>query len=178
MFRFRRRVRRRGTTVTKHYLEHKEKARELLLARLSYFNEHYGFEWNRVAVRNQRRCWGSCSSLKNLNFNYKILFLPPHLQDYIVVHEMCHLVELNHGVRFWQLVEQTMPEYARHRAELRAIDKLGHSVKVLTVVRDRYQSYAIAPMTPLSGVVTRYQPSCESCARSEVCNCSFGRDSA
>ena len=63
-----RRVRaKRASTVTKHYLEHKELTRSLILERLEYFNQHYQFTFNRVAIKNQRRCWGSCSSLKNLN---------------------------------------------------------------------------------------------------------------
>lgn len=115
--------RKRVSSVTKHYSEHKELARSLALARLEQINQHYGFVWKRVAIRNQRRCWGSCSSLKNLNFNYKILFLPPHLSDYIIVHELCHLVEMNHGQQFWDLVAQQAPDYKMHIAELRAIER-------------------------------------------------------
>lgn len=120
-----RKVRRkkRVSSVTKHYIEHKETARELALARLQHFNQHYNLEWKRVAIRNQRRCWGSCSSLKNLNFNYKIAFLPTHLTDYIIVHELCHLVEMNHGPRFWELVAQQIPEYQSHIIELRIIER-------------------------------------------------------
>lgn len=134
----RRRVR-RGSSMTKHYKEHKEAARELALARLTHFNQHYNLQWNRVAIRNQRRCWGSCSSLKNLNFNYKIILLPPHLVDYIVVHELCHLAHLHHRQSFWDLVAEQIPNYKECVAELRAIDKLGHSVEVLTVVQEKYQ---------------------------------------
>ena len=83
-----------------------------------------------MAIRNQRRCWGSCSSKKNLNFNYKIQFLPEHLADYIIVHEMCHLVELNHGQKFWDLVAAQIPEYERYVTELRAIDKGGHGLLI------------------------------------------------
>ena len=122
------RVRRRASSVTKHYQEHKEMARELAIARLHHFNQHYELEWKREAIRNQRRCWGSCSSLKNLNFNYKVLFLPPELRDYIIVHELCHLVELNHGQRFWALVAEQIPDYRLHRAQLRAIDRGGNSI--------------------------------------------------
>lgn len=165
----RRRVRRRtGTTVSKHYLAHKEAARELVLARLAYFNQHYNLVWNRVAIRNQRRCWGSCSSLRNLNFNYKIQFLPPHLRDYIIVHELCHLTHMNHGRDFWTLVAEVMPEYPQYVRELRTIDKLGQSITVLTAVQARYQSYAIAPDLRPSGVVTMSQPSLESCVCSEA----------
>jgi predicted metal-dependent hydrolase len=122
----RRVVRKRATTVTKHYVLHKEMARSFVLERLNHFNEYYKLSWNRVAIRNQRRCWGSCSANKNLNFNYKILFLPPHLADYIIVHELCHLTHLHHGKEFWDLVAEVLPEYPRLLRELREIDKKGH----------------------------------------------------
>lgn len=167
MWTYRRRRRRtRATTVTKHYLEHKEAARELVLARLMYFNQHYNLAWNRIAIRNQRRCWGSCTSLKNLNFNYKLFLLPPHLCDYIIVHELCHLKHLHHKQDFWHLVGEQIPEYKKYVAELRAIDKLGHSVGVLTKVREHYQSYATELAKPLSDVETNSLPSLESCEHS------------
>jgi predicted metal-dependent hydrolase len=130
---FRRRkrtVRKRATTVTKHYITHKEETRKLALARLTHFNQFYNLTWNRVAIRNQRRCWGSCSAKKNLNFNYKILFLPPHLADYIIVHELCHLTHLHHGKEFWDLVAQQLPDYRALLTELRAIDKAGHKMLI------------------------------------------------
>ena len=136
----RRRRRRRGSSVTKHYLENKEAARELVLARLHHFNQHYNLKWNRVAIRNQRRCWGSCTSLKNLNFSYKLLLLPEHLRDYIIVHELCHLEHLNHGKDFWGLVAEQVPEYRKCVAEIRAIDRLGNSVAVLSEIQRRCQS--------------------------------------
>lgn len=119
-------MRKRASTVTKHYVAHKETARELVLLRLAHFNQFYNLTWNRVAIRNQRRCWGSCSAKGNLNFNYKIQFLPPHLRDYIIVHELCHLMHLHHGQEFWDLVAQQLPNYKMLLTELRAIDKLGH----------------------------------------------------
>lgn len=178
MWKWRKVRKRKGDSVTKHYLEHKEEARKLVLARLQYFNAHYGFEWKRVAIRNQRRCWGSCSSLKNLNFNYKIILLPPHLADYIVVHEMCHLVHLHHKQTFWDLVGEQIPEYKKCVAELRAIDKLGGSVTALTKVRDHYQSCATKPVKRSSDEETMTLPSHESCGCSEVCNCSVERVSS
>ncbi len=123
-------VRKRATTVTKHYLAHKEVARELALARLHHFNQHYNLSWNRVAIRNQRRCWGSCSANKNLNFNYKIQFLPPHLADYIIVHELCHLTHLHHGKEFWNLVGEQLPNYKELLLELREVDKAGHRMLI------------------------------------------------
>lgn len=105
----------------KHFAEHKEKARTLVQERLAHFNQHYGLMWNRVAIRNQRSRWGSCSRKKNLNFNYKIALLPPHLADYIIVHELCHLGELNHSSKFWSLVSQTLPQHRSLRRELRKV---------------------------------------------------------
>jgi predicted metal-dependent hydrolase len=117
------RRRKRRTSITKHYLAHKEEARALVLQRLSYWNEFYGFTYKRVAIRNTRRCWGSCTSLKNLNFSYKLLFLPPRLCDYIIVHELCHLKELNHKEQFWKLVAEQLPDYEKRIEDLKRFEK-------------------------------------------------------
>ncbi len=105
--------------TSKQYVEYKEQARELVKQRLEYFNQFYGFAFHRVAIRNQKTRWGSCSKKGNLNFNYKIALLPVALQDYIVVHELCHLQEMNHSSRFWALVAKTMPNYAQLRRNLK-----------------------------------------------------------
>lgn len=109
--------------MTKHYLAHKESARAVINSRLEHFNQHYGFTYNRVAVRNQQRCWGSCTSLGNLNFSYRLLFLPPEIRDYIIVHELCHLIEMNHGPKFWELVGQTVPDHRERRYTLKQIEQ-------------------------------------------------------
>jgi predicted metal-dependent hydrolase len=138
-----RRRKKRATSVTKHYVTHKESAREVIHARLHHWNQFYGMEFNRVAIRNQRRCWGSCTSLKNLNFSYKILFLPAHLQDYIIVHELCHLQELNHGKNFWLLVAQQVPDYKVHIQELRSIEQGGMSYVRLEKLKENEHSDVI-----------------------------------
>lgn len=104
-----------------HFAEHKEQARALVHERLAHFNQHYGFRWNRTAVRNQKSRWGSCSRKRNLNFNYKLALLPPRLADYIIVHELCHLGELNHAPKFWGLVARAIPEHRALRRELRRV---------------------------------------------------------
>lgn len=131
-----RKRRKRATSVTKHYTEHKEAARALVVERLQQYNQHYNFTWNRVAIRNTKRSWGSCSSLKNLNFSYKLLFLPEDLCDYIVVHELCHLQELNHGPRFWLLVAETIPDYKERIQKLKQIERHGASIKALLAIKN------------------------------------------
>jgi predicted metal-dependent hydrolase len=101
------------------YLDNKKKARDLVLGRLEHFNQFYGLNWGRISIRSQKSRWGSCSRAKNLNFNYKLLWLPVELQDYIIVHELCHLAELNHSKRFWALVARIIPEYHKLRRQLR-----------------------------------------------------------
>ncbi len=126
------------------YTAHKEATRSLVFARLAYYNEHYQFSWNRIAIRDTKRSWGSCTSLKNLNFNYKLLFLPPHLQDYIIVHELCHLEALHHGESFWQLVGETVPAYKECVAELKHIDRTcGGNVRLLKAVQASYHARPI-----------------------------------
>lgn len=127
MWSFRRKRTRRRTKrkPTKHYLTHKETARAFIHGRLVVFNTHYGFSYKRVFIKNQKSCWGSCSEHGNLNFNYKLLFLPSHIADYVIIHELCHLAELNHSPRFWSLVAQRCPEYKTCRKELKALTMHG-----------------------------------------------------
>lgn len=109
--------------INKTYRLYKEAARALILARLQYFNQYYQLTYNRVAIRDQRRCWGSCSSKGNLNFSYKLLFLPPCLRDYVVVHELCHLRVLNHSQAFWDVMAEIMPDYKERALALRTLER-------------------------------------------------------
>lgn len=127
---FRRRIRRvrrkrKVSSVSrKSFIEHKEGARILVRERLEHFNTVYNFKYNKIAIRNQRSRWGSCSKKGNLNFNYRIALLPEKLSDYIIVHELCHIGEFNHSQKFWDLVAKTVPDYCEKRAALRRI-RLG-----------------------------------------------------
>lgn len=101
------------------YLKYKAKINKLIHERIKFFNCIYQLEFKIISVKNQKTLWGSCSNKKNLNFNYKIIFLPKNLRDYIIVHELCHLKEMNHSKKFWQLVAQTIPNYFIIRKILR-----------------------------------------------------------
>lgn len=101
------------------YLKYKELAREIAEKKLKRFNAHYGFKWKRISIRNTKSRWGSCSSNKNLNFSYRIIYLPEHLSDYIIIHELCHLGQFNHSKKFWALVEKACPDYKKSRREIR-----------------------------------------------------------
>jgi len=80
-----------------------------------------GASYARVSIKDQKTCWEVVRGKGNLNFNYKLLFLPEHLQDYVIVHELAHLSELSHSPRFWALVGTVIPDYAARRRELRAM---------------------------------------------------------
>lgn len=101
------------------YQKYKEAARKLVLSRLSCWNAAYGLKYERVSIKNHRTQWGSCSEKRNLNFNYKIVFLPKRLADYVIVHELSHVREMNHSDRFWRVVAEAIPDYARRERALR-----------------------------------------------------------
>jgi predicted metal-dependent hydrolase len=97
----------------------KFRAKKLVCERLKIINQELGFNYNRVVIKNQRSKWGSCSCLKNLNFNYRILFLPLELADYLIAHELCHLREMNHSRSFYKLLRSIMPDFYSRQRELK-----------------------------------------------------------
>lgn len=103
----------------KEYVALKAQALALAKQKVNRWNQYYGFFYNSVNIKNQATRWGSCSKKRNLNFNYKIVYLAEHLVDYLVVHELCHLKEFNHSEKFWALVAKTIPEYKTRRKELK-----------------------------------------------------------
>ncbi len=116
------RVRRPPSRASRlQYQEHKTEAREKILERLEYFNRHYAFSWKAVSIRNQKSRWGSCSKARTLSFNFRLILISPHLLDYVIVHELCHLAEFNHSRAFWARVSETVPDWKSHRAELKKI---------------------------------------------------------
>lgn len=101
----------------------KLKARQHLEPRLIHWAERNGLACSRIGWRNQRSRWGSCSSKGSISLNLRLLFLPPALVDYVLVHELAHLEHPNHSPAFWARVEQMLPETPRLRHELRQADR-------------------------------------------------------
>ena len=95
------------------------KAKETITKRVSYFARLMGVSYRNITIREQKTRWGSCSSEKNLNFNWKLILAPPEVLDYVVVHELCHLKEMNHSKAFWDEVEKVMPEYETYKLWLK-----------------------------------------------------------
>ena len=102
-----------------HYLKNRETARKIMKNKVDKYSKELGLAYQKISIRDQKTRWGSCSKQGNLNFNYKIILLPEHLQDYIIIHELCHLQELNHSKKFWNLVSTICPEHKNYRRELK-----------------------------------------------------------
>lgn len=113
-------------TVTLHVLDkrkykddlkkwYKDQTAKIISERITVLNCRLNLTYNKVIIRNQRSRWGSCSRKGNLNFNLLLAALPPELIDYIIIHELLHLKEMNHSKKFWQLVETVDPHYKNHR---------------------------------------------------------------
>ena len=98
---------------------YRKKAFENISDRISYYQCYFIERPTQVIVKKQRKRWGSCTAKHKLLFNFKCVMLPLWVLDYIVVHEMCHMVHLNHSNEFWSLVEQILPDYKLRRKWLK-----------------------------------------------------------
>ena len=98
--------------------------REYLAPRLQTLSAKTELRYNRVFVKQQRTRWAGCSRHRNISLNLKLLFLPPALVDYVLIHELCHLAEMNHSQQFWMMVEKHCPHHRKLDAQLREMWKL------------------------------------------------------
>lgn len=85
--------------------------------RLGYLSERFGFHYNRVTIRNNKRNWGSCSSKNSISLNLQMMKLPDELIDYILLHELVHTIEKNHGPGFWELLDKFTGNRAKELAK-------------------------------------------------------------
>ena len=88
-----------------------DEALKVIPERVKYYAPLLGVRYGRITIRNQRSRWGSCSGRKNLNFNCLLMLTPPEVIDSVVVHELCHLKEMNHSERFYAEVLRVFPDY-------------------------------------------------------------------
>lgn len=88
-------------------------------ARVRKYAPIVGVTYGRITIRNQKTKWGSCSGKGNLNFNCLLMLCPEEVRDYVVVHELCHRLEMNHSDRFWSQVERVLPDYRKGRDYLK-----------------------------------------------------------
>jgi len=99
----------------------KQKAKPQFNLMLQNLAEAFGFHYNRLSIRAQKTRWGSCSCSKNINLNCKLLFMPEEIVRYVMIHELCHTVEMNHSKNFWALVEECDDLYKYHRKKLKEL---------------------------------------------------------
>lgn len=95
------------------------RAKRIIPQRVRYYANIMGVDYGRITIRMQKSRWGSCSSKGNLNFNCLLMRTPDEIVDYVVVHELCHLKEMNHSPRFWAEVEKIFPDYKERRKWLK-----------------------------------------------------------
>ncbi|ACA53649.1 M48 family metallopeptidase [Clostridium botulinum] len=106
---------------------YKEQAVKVLKERTDYYSNILKVAPKNIVIKNQKTLWGSCSSKGNINYNYKIVMAPLKILDYIVVHELCHLVHMNHSKDFWHLVESIIPDFKERRNWLK---ENGYKLKI------------------------------------------------
>jgi predicted metal-dependent hydrolase len=104
-----------------HFTNYELRALDLARGKVSFWAEKLNYQYGDVRVKQLKSRWGSCSSKGDLTFNYKVLFLEGNLQDYVIVHELCHIKQPNHSQKFWNLVERSLPNYEKMRSAIKTI---------------------------------------------------------
>ena len=98
---------------------YKKQAREIFAARVEHYSQKYGFSYQKVKLSSAKKRWGSCSAKGNLNLTWRLVMMPLEIIDYVIVHELAHLRELNHSKAFWAEVERILPDYKTRRKWLK-----------------------------------------------------------
>ena len=99
--------------------ELRQQARKRLTERTDYYKTILGVDYKRIRIADQKTRWGSCSSTGTISYNWHLVLLPDAILDYVVVHELCHLRQMNHSKDFWKLVEGILPDYQSRRKWLK-----------------------------------------------------------
>ena len=109
----------RPAYTNKERAEGRKRAAEIIEARCRYYAPVMGVSYGTVTIREQKTRWGSCSAKGNLNFNWKLVLMPPEILDYVVVHELAHRIQMNHSAAFWAEVGKILPDYKERRQWLK-----------------------------------------------------------
>ncbi len=100
-------------------LWYKKIAKQILKDRLEFIESRVKLKSSAMKISDSKGRWGSCNNRGNICFNFRVIMLPPRIIDYVIVHELCHLVEMNHSKRFWDLVQKFLPNYTISRKEIK-----------------------------------------------------------
>lgn len=144
----------------------REEAKILLPQKLSYFAEQYGFKFRKVTIKHNSSNWGSCSRAGNINLNLNLIRLPEPLCDYVLLHELCHLKEPNHGPHFHALLERLCLSNIRHLIDLGSPDAMKYhawlenanassSASLSATLTNLFKSPSRPSMPPLNEVLSR-----------------------
>jgi predicted metal-dependent hydrolase len=106
--------------------EYKKNAKNYIVPRVNELAEKFGFDYNKIRITSASTRWGSCSSMRNLNFSYRLILIPKEVIDYVIIHELCHLRHMNHSKKFWTEVEKYMPTYKEKEKWLKKNAYLFH----------------------------------------------------
>ena len=106
---------------------YKIQAKQIFTQRILLFSSITNIPVNNVKITSAKTRWGSCSSKKNLNFSWKLVMAPSKVIDYVLVHELAHIIELNHSAKFWILVERMFPDYKKYKEWL---DQNGYTLEI------------------------------------------------
>ena len=98
---------------------YKERAKGIISRRVQHYAQLMGVNYGRITIKDQKSRWGSCSEKSNLNFSWRLILMPIEVMDYVVVHELAHLKQMNHSQAFWEEVEKILPNYKEQRKWLK-----------------------------------------------------------
>ena len=112
------------TVVRRLTAWYKRTCYDILKKRVEYFSLLMNLQPNAFRLTNAKTCWGTCNSNGVVSLNWRLIMLPHDLIDYVVVHELSHLVQMNHSKLFWELVKSVLPDYRTRRNELKKGDYL------------------------------------------------------
>ena len=98
---------------------YKKAAKEILTERISYLSNYAKLFFNEIKIGDSKGRWGACNSKGTIILNFRLLMLPPAIIDYVLVHELCHLKEMNHSKNFWSLVETILPSYEKAKKTIK-----------------------------------------------------------